>query len=69
METDYGIGYAIVSLIFVGNAIGFIAAAFFTNWFLHKLGRAKTLMLSELILIAANIIIVTTPPFGVVIFA
>ncbi|KAF2808230.1 MFS general substrate transporter [Mytilinidion resinicola] len=69
METDYRIGYAIVSMIFVGNALGFIVAAFFANWFLYKLGRAKTLMLSELFLIAANVIIVTTPPFPVVVIS
>ncbi|ORX92178.1 major facilitator superfamily domain-containing protein [Clohesyomyces aquaticus] len=69
MEEYYHIGYAIMSLIFVGNAAGFILAAFFTNTLLGKLGRSKCLMVSEVIMLAAYIMLVTTPPFPVVVVA
>jgi MFS family permease len=67
MEKHYNIGYAIVALIFVGNAVGFILAAFFTDLILERLGRANTLMLAELVMIAGYIMLVITPPFGVII--
>jgi fucose permease len=69
MEKDYNIGYAIVSLIFVTQAIGFIVAAFFTDALLNRLGRAKALMLSEVLLIIGNVILVCTPPFPAVVVA
>ncbi|KAF4312451.1 putative mfs efflux protein [Botryosphaeria dothidea] len=69
MEAGYGIGYAIVSLIFVTNAAGFIGAAFVTDALLARLGRARTLVLSELIMIAGYVIIVCTPPFAGVVAA
>ncbi|TKA72005.1 hypothetical protein B0A49_04151 [Cryomyces minteri] len=69
MEKDYDIGYAIVSLIFVTNAAGFILSAFFTESVLQRLGRAKTLMASELVLSLGFTMIVCTPPFGVVVTA
>ncbi|THY72121.1 MFS general substrate transporter [Aureobasidium pullulans] len=69
MEKQYGIGYAIVSLIFITNAIGFITAAFFTDLTLEKLGRAKACMLSEVLLIVGYVILVCTPPFPVVVVA
>lgn len=68
MERDYNIGYAIVSLIFVSNAVGFILTAFFTDIVLSKLGRAKSCMLSEAVIIAGYVIITSTPPFpGIVV--
>lgn len=69
MESHYRIGYAVMSMVFVGNAAGFITAAFFTNMLLGKLGRAKLLMLSELFMIAAYIMLVATPPYPIVVIA
>jgi fucose permease len=69
METHYNIGYAIVSLIFVTNAIGFLSAAFLVDFILHKLGRAKTLMFAEILLIFGYTIIACTPPFPLVVVA
>lgn len=67
METWYKISYSIMSLVFVGNAIGFITAAFFTNTILSKLGRAKTLIVAEIIQLSAYIIMVCTPPYPLVV--
>jgi fucose permease len=69
MEVYYHLGYAVISLVFVGNAAGFIVAAFFTHTILDRLGRAKTLILSELIILSAYIMLVVTPPYPVVVVA
>lgn len=69
MESGYHIGYAIVSLMFVTNAVGFIVMAFLTDAICDRLGRAKSLMLSESIMISGYIIIVCTPPFPAVVAA
>lgn len=69
IEDWYNIGYAVVSLIWITNAIGFILAAFFTDLILQKLGRAKTLMASEVCMIAAYVVIACSPPFPVVVVA
>ncbi|KAJ4368047.1 hypothetical protein N0V83_006402 [Neocucurbitaria cava] len=69
IESHYHISYSIMSLVFVGNAVGFITAAFFTNIILGKLGRAKTLILADLIQLSANIILVCTPPYPLVVIS
>ncbi|KAL8944312.1 MAG: hypothetical protein Q9216_000496 [Gyalolechia sp. 2 TL-2023] len=48
MEETYYIGYAIVSLIFITNAVGFISAAPSTPPLLARFGRAKTLILAQM---------------------
>ena len=69
MEDHYGIGYAVVSMIFVANAAGFILAAPTSNAIASALGRARTLMLSETIMLIGYVIIVCTPPFPAVVVA
>ncbi|KAH6614144.1 major facilitator superfamily domain-containing protein [Boeremia exigua] len=69
MEAHYHNSHTIMSLIFIGNAVGFIAAAPLVTWVLAKLGRARTLIFAELFLIAAYVMLVCTPPFAVVIIA
>lgn len=69
MEKHYNIGYAIVSLIFVTNAIGFIITAFATDTVLSKLGRSRTLMTGEVIMLVGYVMIACTPPFPVVVVA
>ena len=43
IEDWYNIGYAVVSLIWITNAVGFILSAFFNDAIQAKLGRAKSL--------------------------
>ena len=69
IESWYHIGYATVSLIWITNAAGFILAAFSTDFICTRLGRAKSLMLAEAILIASYVVIVCPVPFGVVVAA
>jgi fucose permease len=69
MELHYRIPYSIMSLVFVGNAVGFILAAPFTDTILSKIGRAKTLVMGDLIQLCAYIILVCTPPYPLVVIA
>ena len=69
MERDYRIGYAVVSLIFVTNAVGFISAAFITDFLTSRFGRAKSLMFAEALVLSGYMIVVCTPPFPVVVVA
>ncbi|RDW69609.1 hypothetical protein BP6252_08629 [Coleophoma cylindrospora] len=67
IEKYYNIGYAIVALIFVTNAIGFISAAFIVDALRAKVGRARSLMTAQTFMLLGYIAIVCTPPFPVVI--
>ncbi|KAH8728594.1 major facilitator superfamily domain-containing protein [Phaeosphaeriaceae sp. PMI808] len=69
MESHYLISYSIMSLVFVGNAVGFILAAFFTDTILGKIGRAKTLILGDMIQLCAYIVLVCTPPYPLVVIS
>jgi len=69
MESYYHIGYAIVSLIWISNAIGFILAAFCTDVIREHIGQAKTLMVSETLIVAGYVILVCSPPFPAVVIA
>ena len=66
MEKDYSIGYAVVSCIFVANAIGFISAAPLVQVLEHKLGRARTQMLSSALMLLGYTVVATHPPFALV---
>lgn len=68
-ERHYEITYGTVSLIFVCNALGFITAAFFISSLSTKLGRAKFLIISQILLLIGYATIVTTPPFAAVAFS
>ncbi|KAL4890214.1 major facilitator superfamily domain-containing protein [Aspergillus ambiguus] len=67
IEEDYSIGYAIVSLIFVTNALGFILAAPWTHALEAKLGRSKAYALSMCLLASGYVIIICKPPFPAVV--
>jgi fucose permease len=69
IEDDFHIGYAIVSLVFVANALGFIIAAPMTHWLESRFGRARAAMFCQVPLIAGYVIIVCKPPFPVVVFS
>ncbi|KAI1877412.1 hypothetical protein JX265_003420 [Neoarthrinium moseri] len=67
METHYDIGYGVVSLIFVGVALGFITAAPCIAGLEARLGRARLFGLSMLLFIAGYVPIVCTAPIPVVV--
>lgn len=67
MEKDYNIGYAIVSLIFITNALGFILAAPLVQAIEHRFGRARAYMFAGSLNAAGFIAIICKPPFPVVV--
>ncbi|EXJ84843.1 hypothetical protein A1O3_05517 [Capronia epimyces CBS 606.96] len=67
LEAEYKIGYAVVSLIFVTNAVGFISMAPVTQIIDGRLGRARSLMIAMGLLTGGYVAIVCTPPFPVVV--
>ena len=69
MEDHYNIGYALVSLIFVANAVGFLLAAPLSSVLASTLGRSKCFILCEIAMLVGYVIIVCTPPFPVVVVA
>lgn len=69
IEAHYSIGYAIVSLIFVGNAVGWLSAAPITHALLGRIGRAKMLALAQSLMLAGYIVLICKPPFPIVTLA
>ncbi|KAI0387541.1 MFS general substrate transporter [Hypomontagnella monticulosa] len=69
IETHYNIGYAVVSLIFIGNALGFIMAAPFVDQIRQRLGRAKAIALSQICVSLGYIPLIVAAPFPVVAIA
>jgi hypothetical protein len=66
LEKDYKVGYAIVSLIFVTNSIGFISAAPSVQAIQSVYGRARAYMVGTGFMIVGYIALVCNPPFPVV---
>ena len=69
MEKQYHLSYALVSLIFVGQACGFVLGTPITYNLDTRFGRGKTLTFAEGLLMAAYTILVCTPPFPLVVIA
>ncbi|KAM4060516.1 major facilitator superfamily protein [Hirsutella rhossiliensis] len=66
MEKYYHIGYGVVSLIFVGQAVGFIVAAVVLDTLRAKLGQAKVLGLGQALMTLAYIPLAAAAPFVLV---
>lgn len=67
IEKHYGIGYAVVSLVFVANALGFILVAPLTHTIENRLGRSKSFAFAMSLLGTAYAIIICRPPFPAVV--
>lgn len=69
MEKYYDIGYAVVSLIFLSNAAGFIFAAFVSQPLYSRIGRSQTILVGISLLGIASMTLSFAPPWGVVVFS
>lgn len=67
LEKEYDIGYAIVSLIFISNALGFISMAPIIHSVESRLGRSRSSMIAAGLMTIGYIAIVCTPPFPLVV--
>jgi fucose permease len=68
LEKYYGLNYAVVSLIFLSNACGFLAASFLSNKLHVVVGRCKSLVIGTALQTLCYVILSTHPPYGAVIF-
>ncbi|KAG5357855.1 Bypass of stop codon protein 6 [Yarrowia sp. B02] len=69
IESWYRIGYAVVSIIWLGNSLGFITVAVGSYWISQKVGRYLMLTLSPVFILAMTVIISPAPPFPLVCIA
>ena len=69
MESHYHVSYTIVSLIFVANAVGFIAAAPVCHTLNNRFGRAKVLSTCTILNVIAYAAVISQPPYAVVVVA
>ncbi|RMD43563.1 hypothetical protein DV735_g1576, partial [Chaetothyriales sp. CBS 134920] len=69
IEKDYNIGYAIVSLLFITYALGYVAAAPLVSMLDARLGRSRLFMLSQVFSTICYLTLIFTPPFPVVVLA
>lgn len=69
MEKDYNVQYVVVSLLFVGNALGFIAAAPVCHSLNNHFGRARVLSSCALFNAIAYAAIICQPPWPVMVIA
>ncbi|KAI0198136.1 major facilitator superfamily transporter [Astrocystis sublimbata] len=67
MEKHYNIGYAVVSLIFISNALGAILAAPLVDALRAHIGRARALALCDLLTAAGFIPLAAAAPFPAVV--
>ncbi|CAG7918989.1 unnamed protein product [Penicillium olsonii] len=67
IEEHYNIGYAVVSLIFVTNALAFILAAPLTHSIEHMLGRSRSYALALSVQAVGYVVIICQPPFPAVV--
>jgi fucose permease len=67
LEKYYDLNYAVVSLIFLSNACGFLAASFLSNKLHVAVGRCKSLVIGTVLQILCYVILSTRPPYGAVV--
>ncbi|KAI0631013.1 major facilitator superfamily domain-containing protein [Trametes polyzona] len=69
IQEKYGVGFAIVSLIFVFGATGFLSGAFINVFLTDRFGFGKVLVLGSLCQIGAYAMLVPAGPFPLMCFA
>ncbi len=67
IEDYYDISYGIVSLIWVGSAVGFILVAIIGNLIHNYLGTTKNIILGNGCIILMSLLIMLSPPFPVIV--
>ncbi|TFK49165.1 MFS general substrate transporter [Heliocybe sulcata] len=69
IQTVYHVGFAVVSLIFISNCIGFVAGATANVALTHRLGFGKVIVIGASLQAIAYIIQAPGPPFPVFVIA
>ncbi|KAI8976673.1 MFS general substrate transporter [Trametes punicea] len=69
IQSYYHLGFAVVSLIFIFNTVGYLSGAIANVWLTDKLGFGKVLLLGSVLQIVAYAIMAPAPPFPFMCFA
>lgn len=69
MQSNYHVGYAVVSLIFIFNCVGFVTAAAANVHLTDKLGFGKVMVIGSVFQVAGYAIASAAPPFPAFVFA
>ncbi len=69
LEKEYDIGYAVVSLIFVTNAVGWIVMAPLSQVIEARAGRSRSLIIACSLMTIGYTALVCAPPFPVVVLS
>src|SRR6185437_13491447 len=69
IEDEYQIGYAVVSVIFITNAVGFISAAPLVQIVESRWGRSRAYVIATTLMSLGYIAIACAPPFPVVVLS
>ncbi|KAF9482305.1 MFS general substrate transporter [Pholiota conissans] len=69
IQTDYRIGFAIVSLLFIGNCSGYVTGAALNIWFNERYGLGKVIVGGALFQLVGYVIMIPAPPFPMMILA
>ncbi|KIY70492.1 MFS general substrate transporter [Cylindrobasidium torrendii FP15055 ss-10] len=67
MQAFYGIGYTVVSMLFISGCVGFVLGAGVNVWMNAKLGFGKSMVIGSCIQIAAFAMEAAAPPFPVMV--
>ncbi|EIW55087.1 MFS general substrate transporter [Trametes versicolor FP-101664 SS1] len=65
IQSVYHVGFAVVSLIFVFNCIGFVAGAAANVWLTDRLGFGKVMVIGALVQVVGYSLAAPAPPFPV----
>lgn len=69
LEVEYNIGYAIVSLIFVTNAFGWLVMAPVSQMIEARAGRSRSYIIAASLMSIGYTALVCAPPFPVVVMS
>ncbi|GAA6052974.1 hypothetical protein JCM3770_001157 [Rhodotorula araucariae] len=64
IQDHYKISYTVVSMLFVGQCVGFVAAGFMSSWLSTRLGLGKVIALGALVQAIGYIFLIPAFPFG-----
>ncbi|QRW19083.1 major facilitator superfamily transporter [Rhizoctonia solani] len=65
IQSHYGIGFIVVSMLFVSNCVGYLSAALVNIHLSDRLGFGKVTLLGSVLQILAYAVLAPTPPFPV----
>ncbi|KAI0669536.1 MFS general substrate transporter [Trametes maxima] len=68
IQSVYNVGFALVSLIFVFNCLGFITAAAANVWLMGRLGFGKVMIIGSVFQIIGYVVESPAPPFPAFVF-